>query len=357
MKMEQGLFRSYCSSAQSQGRQRGRVCRDLPEIRARSAPRSRRAARSSGVWRRPARTAARPADSGMFEGDSRRAVPTGNVGDQGRRARLWTPLTVKDVLVGDVWIVAGQSNAQGCGYVKDGPRARPVREGVLHGRPARRPAQDPIHNMWKTVDQVHIDLLRRREAAEEHDHRRRAGGARSASACTSDRRCRRACWPAPTAARPWPNGTRAEETGQQEPVRRHDAPVSEERRQDCRRGVVQGDERRGPERGAPLHEPDEEAGGAPCAATSETRPMPFVLVQISRVVARGDAATWNSIQEQERLLPEVIRRCATVPAIDLSLEDAIHISGKGQITLGPAPGRRHAGADAGRAGAASRRSR
>jgi hypothetical protein len=65
--------------------------------------------------------------------------------------------------------------------------------------------------------------------------------------------------------------------------------------------------------------------------------LPVVAVQISRVTAWGGAdadAAWNSIQEQQRRLPERIRHLAVVPAIDLPLDDGIHISEAGQARLG-----------------------
>jgi hypothetical protein len=63
--------------------------------------------------------------------------------------------------------------------------------------------------------------------------------------------------------------------------------------------------------------------------------LPVVAVQISRVTRRDAGAEWwDSIREQQRRLPEWIRDLAVVPAIDLPLDDGIHISGRGQHQLG-----------------------
>jgi len=62
--------------------------------------------------------------------------------------------------------------------------------------------------------------------------------------------------------------------------------------------------------------------------------LPMAMVQIATVVGWGESAGWNMIQEQQRRLPEKIKNLAVVPAIDLPLVDPIHISGRGQITLG-----------------------
>jgi sialate O-acetylesterase len=63
--------------------------------------------------------------------------------------------------------------------------------------------------------------------------------------------------------------------------------------------------------------------------------LPFVAVQIGRVCGPGqDSTSWNSIQDQQRRMPGKIRNVAAVPAIDLELDDGIHISGRGQQRLG-----------------------
>lgn len=56
--------------------------------------------------------------------------------------------------------------------------------------------------------------------------------------------------------------------------------------------------------------------------------LPWVIVQLGRLVAVSNGRGWNSIQEQQRLLPEVIRQLEVVPAVDLVLDDAIHIGAK-----------------------------
>jgi sialate O-acetylesterase len=63
--------------------------------------------------------------------------------------------------------------------------------------------------------------------------------------------------------------------------------------------------------------------------------LPVVIVQIGRF-SNGDAdqEAWSAIREQQRLLPEAIERLLTVPSIDLSLDDPIHISGCGQHQIG-----------------------
>ena len=64
--------------------------------------------------------------------------------------------------------------------------------------------------------------------------------------------------------------------------------------------------------------------------------MPFVQVQIARRIT-GDEnmnRNWTAIREIQRTLPRHLKNVLTVPAIDLELDDEIHLSGKSQILLG-----------------------
>lgn len=62
--------------------------------------------------------------------------------------------------------------------------------------------------------------------------------------------------------------------------------------------------------------------------------LPWVVVQIGcHACATGDQE-WNNIQEQQRGLPQKIKRLDVVPSIDLSLDDGIHISGASHHRLG-----------------------
>jgi len=62
--------------------------------------------------------------------------------------------------------------------------------------------------------------------------------------------------------------------------------------------------------------------------------LPWVVVQIARVLGQSKSfSPWNEIQEQQRLLPKKIKALETVAAIDLPLDDAIHIGADGYVTL------------------------
>jgi len=63
--------------------------------------------------------------------------------------------------------------------------------------------------------------------------------------------------------------------------------------------------------------------------------LPWLVVQIARFTTDAtNGAAWNDIQEQERLLPDKIKNLETVAAIDLPLDDGIHIGALGFVRLG-----------------------
>lgn len=248
-----------------------------------------------------------------------------------------TSLVVSDLLVGDVWLLGGQSNMQGCGLF---PKKRPaadaqVRAFYMDDRWAV--AKDPLHNMWACVDSVHIDLC---------------DGVRPQKPASDWGVC-----PGPSYGAEM----------------RHLTDGVPQGLIACAHGgttMVQWDPKRKCEGGKSLYGAlvrrllknggrvagmiwyqgcsDASSDAAPCYTArmkafvaalrrdSGDKVLPVVIVQIARVVGWGDAneVYWNSIQEQQRLLPQTLQNLATVPAIDLPLEDIIHLSGEGQAVLG-----------------------
>ena len=68
-------------------------------------------------------------------------------------------ICVQDVLVGDVWLLAGQSNMQGCGLVPEKPLPVNPLARAFYMNDEWAPAEDPIHSLWESVDPVHAQLL------------------------------------------------------------------------------------------------------------------------------------------------------------------------------------------------------
>ncbi len=246
-------------------------------------------------------------------------------------------LTVRDLLVGDVWLLGGQSNMQGCGlFPKKRPAAEPqVRAFYMDDRWAV--AKDPLHNMYACVDPVHIDL---------------AGGVRPAKPQPGWGVC-----PGPAYGAEMrrltggvPQGLIACAHGgtsmtQWDPARRREggkslygAMIRRLRKNGGRvAGMIwyQGCSDANPD-AAPRYTARMKALVAALRRDSGDKTLPVAIVQIARVVGWGEAtaAHWNSVQEQQRLLPQRIRNLTTVPAIDLPLDDIIHLSGESQAVLG-----------------------
>lgn len=241
---------------------------------------------------------------------------------------------VRDVLVGDVWVLGGQSNMQGCGLLKDKIKAHPrVRAFYMNDRWA--PACDPIHDMWDCVDQVHIDYC---------------GGVRPPKSTvigvgpgvafgqrmlelTGIPQGLLACAHGGTSMEQWDPklkklGTKSLYGATERRFKKNGSRVA---------GLVwyQGcSDANGV--AAPLYTKRMKALIAAMRKDFSNAAMPAAIVQISRVIGWGaeNIRPWNSIQDQQRRLPSVIPHCTVVPAIDLTLDDGIHISGKDQNRLG-----------------------
>lgn len=242
-------------------------------------------------------------------------------------------LTVKDVLVGDVWVCAGQSNMQGYGLLKYAAPPHPkVRAFYMNDRWGI--AKDPIHNMWATVDRVHVDLCGVLPIPSDwgtgpavefgREMWRRTGVPQGLLACahggTSMTLWNPDLYKAGTHSlygaavrRICKNGGRIAGVlwyqGESE-TNAKDAPLFTDRM----RRLIKAFRR-----------------------DAQSPRLPFVMVQLARVIIDPrtfDATTWNSVQDQQRRLQQLISNVAVVPAVDLQMDDQIHISGKDMRRLG-----------------------
>lgn len=62
--------------------------------------------------------------------------------------------------------------------------------------------------------------------------------------------------------------------------------------------------------------------------------LPVIVAQLCRYVIDRDATGWNTVQEAQRLLPLRVPRTECVPTIDLPLDDPIHLSALAERRLG-----------------------
>jgi sialate O-acetylesterase len=244
---------------------------------------------------------------------------------------------VKDVLVGDVWIAAGQSNMQGCGHLNHPLKpVAAVRAFTMDD--CWSVARDPIHTMWSAVDPVHALLC---------------GGANPPKPPPNWGTCPAVSYAQVLQAETGvPQGILACAHGGTS-MAQWDPAAAAEQGNRCLYGALQRRLRKNGGRVAGMIWyqgcSDANPEAAPhytermCALVEALRRdardprLPVVIVQIARVTDWAGAeavAAWNDIQDQQRRLPERLRNLAVVPAIDLPLDDGIHISEAGQIRLG-----------------------
>lgn len=62
--------------------------------------------------------------------------------------------------------------------------------------------------------------------------------------------------------------------------------------------------------------------------------LPFYYVQIGRFAIGGDSKGWNLVQDAQRRVVDKVANTAVVPVIDLELDDAIHVGTQGQKRAG-----------------------
>ncbi len=239
-----------------------------------------------------------------------------------------------DILVGDVWILAGQSNMEGIGLLKKAAAPHPmVRAFYMNDRWAV--AKDPIHNLASAVDPVHTDLNGGTPCV-----RNKAVGVGPGVAfgqtmfnLSGVPQGLIACAHGGTTMTDW-----NPEQKQLDGKSLYGATLRRFHKNGSRvAGIVwyQGCSDAN-ENDAPLYTDRMKTLVAAFRKDLGNPQLPFGLVQIAcyHSTITGQEKYWNSIQDQQRLLPKIIKNLITVPAIDLELDDCIHISGSDQQRLG-----------------------
>ncbi len=250
-------------------------------------------------------------------------------------------LSVDDVFVGDVWILAGQSNMEGIGNLVHAPKPHPqVRAFFM--RDEWGVAEEKLHYLSEAVDIVHNSYGDEpgRPPKEELEKGRAnlVKGTSPGLAFALDmlRRTR-----IPQGLIPCAHGGTS--MAQWSPKLRHLGGGS------LYGAMMRRYEKLGQGIAGILWYQGESDASPDCAPAytqnminlvSATRrdmglpKLPWAIVQLGCHAARENEASWNSVQEQQRRLPEVIRYLDVAPAIDLELDDGIHIGGKAQVRLG-----------------------
>jgi type 1 glutamine amidotransferase len=240
--------------------------------------------------------------------------------------------SVGPVFVGDLWVLAGQSNMQGVGNLLDvTPPNNLVMLLGMDGKWSK--AEEPLHWLVDSPAPVHSGdpATRAERSAKEHKTRTKGSGLGLPFAVAMVEQTRVpvglvACAHGGTSMEQW-SPTKKEERGKSlygsmlRQVRLAGGKV---------KGVLwyQG-------------EADASANAskiysrvfadfiASVRSDFGQPELPFYYVQIGRFTHAGDPSGWNAVQEAQRRLPERVPNTAVVSVIDLELDDAIHVGTHG----------------------------
>ena len=258
---------------------------------------------------------------------------------QGRK--VLETLMVQDVFVGDVWILGGQSNMEGIGNLCDAPAPHPMVR-AFYTRDEWGLAREKLHYLQEAVDVFHNGygdgaqrpsreiLEKGRKELEKGtspglafgiEMHRRTGVPQGLIACAH-------------------GGT---SMAQWSPALRDQGGAS------LYGAMMRRYEKLGQAvAGVLWYQGESDANRKDAAVYTEnmvnlvesTRRdmalpgLPWFVVQLGCHASSEDGTAWNNIQEQQRRLPERIKHLDVASAVDLDLDDGIHISGKGQQVLG-----------------------
>ena len=251
---------------------------------------------------------------------------------RGSNGAVWQ-LSVDPVFVGDLWVLAGQSNMEGVGKLVDVTPPHPkVMALGMDGKWVQ--AVEPLHWLDDSPDPIHSGdpATRARRSAELHASRKTGAGlglpfgvamANATNVPVGLVVC----------------GHGGTNMAQWSPSKKGDGGMSLYGSM-LRQGKLAG----GKVKGVLWYQGesdtvDPKATAAYARAFAEFIPavradlgqpeLPFYYVQIGRVAAAADPRPWNTVQEAQRRLAEVVPHTAVVAVIDLELEDVIHIGTHG----------------------------
>jgi sialate O-acetylesterase len=234
--------------------------------------------------------------------------------------------------VGDLWVLAGQSNMEGVGDLVDVAQPHPnVMALGMDGKWV--PAQEPLHWLVDSPDPVHSGDPATRKSRSEQAHKTRTKGAGLGlpfAAAMADRTGVPVglviCAHGGTSLKQWSPGDK-DKGG-------HSLYGSMLRQVKLAGGKVAGVLWYQGESDA-LSDAADSYGKNFAEFIKAVRSdlgqpeLPFYYVQIGRFVVARDPRPWNKVQEAQRKLPEEVPNTAVISVIDLELDDAIHVGTQG----------------------------
>ncbi len=265
-----------------------------------------------------------------------KGVPTG--GPYRLEVRLQgtdSALSVANLLVGDLWVLAGQSNMEGVGYLVDVQQPSPlVRSFDLADR--WRIAEEPLHTFVNAADPVHWPLNAERvperftgERLETYvTNRKKGAGLGLPFAVEMMTRTGIPIGLIPCAH----GGTSMDQWNPEWKDREGESLYgSMYRRVQTAGGKVrgilwyQGESDANPKNASTFF--DKFAAFVKAVRADFNQPdLPFYYVQLGRHVDSSNLAEWNSVQLAQLRAESEIRRVSMVAAVDLQLDDVIHVN-------------------------------
>lgn len=246
---------------------------------------------------------------------------------------------VSDVLVGDLWVMAGQSNMQGWGNRVNEEAEDPLVH--LYGfNDQWRVAKDPLHVLEESHDTVHAnppdEPTRQKQVADAYARPKGMGLGMSFGKELAKRTGRPiglvACAHGGTSMDQWSPAARDQGGASlYGSMFRRVAAVGGKVK-----GIIwyQGESDANPELGAAFK--DKFKALIAAARTDFANPkLPFLYVQIGRFVHAGlEFKSWNLVQSAQLSVEGEDPDTAVVPAVDLPIDDPIHIGSEGLKVLG-----------------------
>ncbi len=251
------------------------------------------------------------------------------------------PLAIKDILVGDLWILAGQSNMQGYGNLANAEEPSPL---VHNYEYAERwtIAKEPLHALLESIDPVHwgklTDEAERKQEAEKWRNTTKKGAgpalpfAKEMVARTGIPIGLVPCAHGGTSMDQWHFGKKFEGGASLygSMLRRFQVVGGKVK------GILwyQGESDASPTI-APEYEKKFREFITAVRQDFNEPDLPFYYVQIGRFIHyKVSINDWNIVQDAQRRLAGEIPHGGVVPAMDLELDDPIHVGTEGHKRLG-----------------------
>ena len=254
-------------------------------------------------------------------------------------AKSVASISAENILVGDLWILAGQSNMQGAGELHD-VESPGIWVNCYGYNETWAIASEPLHWLLDSIDPVHhLGLTGEELERARAKHKRNALAGAGCGLPFAKEMVQKTG--VPIGLVPCAHGGTSME--QWDPAKKEQGGNSlygsMYRRFLAVGGKVKGvlwyqGESDANEKAAPLFHERFTKFVTAVRHDFNDPDLPFYFVQIGRFTIDREMPQWDIIQEQQRLCAGEIPRCWMVSSIDLELDDLIHVGTQGHKRLG-----------------------